>query len=120
MFGRSGHLIFLGLLAGQLGQAVPVVDTTTTTSNANMGVCRGLMGRALCCEGSFAGLVHTGCVAAFPPPGTVVDFVKQCEAEVKTAECCSFNLVCTFFFFWPITFFFFSPSSLLIHTCLII
>lgn len=70
-------------------------------ADASVAICAGLMKKAVCCEGSVLGLVHTGCVAPFPPPQTAVDFVEQCASEAKAAQCCTLNLVSFLFLLLP-------------------
>lgn len=75
--------------------AMMAVDASNIgeVSNAGGAICSGLMKKAVCCEGALLGLVHTGCIAPFPIPTSAIEFVRQCNNEAKTAQCCSLNLV---------------------------
>lgn len=58
--------------------------------------CNGLMRKAICCGGTVFGVVHTGCVAPFPTPSNYTAFIQSCDEVVKTAQCCTLNVVRNF------------------------
>lgn len=90
-------LAWLAFAAQAIAAPTIVVDHVDNVNdlvdiNDSIG-CSGLMRKAICCEGSVIGLVHTGCVAPFPAPANYSAFVLACNAVAKTAQCCTLNLV---------------------------
>lgn len=97
---RRTSLVWLALASQALAAPTLIVDhldnvdSIADVPDALAGVgCSGLMKKAICCSGDLLGLVHTGCVAPYPTPGTPAEFVKACTDTGKTPQCCTANVV---------------------------
>lgn len=93
----TSSLAWLAFAAQAIAAPTIVVDHVDNVDNlidieSSLG-CNGLMRKAICCEGSVLGVVHTGCVAPFPAPGNYSSFIKACNEVTKTAQCCTLNVV---------------------------
>lgn len=82
-----------GVLAAPATTMLPVTISNITELPDAGAFCAGLMKKSVCCKGELLGLVHTGCVAPFPQPTSAVEFIHQCNADGKVAQCCSLNVV---------------------------